>query len=716
MAPVRPANAPAGRRRPRGGFRNLLVLAAVGLVWAACAGPPHASNAGITLLAGTRVWRDGVSSLLFGTNDTYEWSARNIENQPDIQTALRHAGFSLVRTFIPDQASDATIDTRMATIERIGAQCLAVITNIQDATFNQHLVRALGNRCALYEFGNEPDLNGIASADYLRAWNTTIPLLRHINPRARFIGPVTSTDQGANGYLLDFLRGVKSSGVLPDAVSFHWYPCDHDTESACLAKASSYETVARGVRQTVRQVLGKDLPVGITEWNYDPGNPPPAYGESADFITRFTSAAIQSMARAGVAFACQFDAASYSGYGRLDLFNVETNQPKPQFATLAALIAHYRTASTPTTAATASPSRTPAAGALLSRGKPVYCSPNNSGPQGPGAVVDGRFGNWAFWQLATAALPGWCALHVGVGASQVVLAWFSDYNTDYLDDAGLSPQSYSIAVSADSTNGADGTWHTLVTVTDNQARAREHTLPFAGMSWVKLTIAAGQPHATQPYIRIDEIEVYDAAALAQASYIFSGDSITAMAYDRATGHLPAFADLVQTCLPGHSALTLDAGLSGWDSTGAAQQMPTWLALSPDVQYWLLGWGSNDALNDVAPATFRANLQLMVGAIIQAHRIPILARIPFSTFAGHPGLDAEIQSLNAVIDEVTRANQLLPGPDLYALFRDHPAYLLGDGLHPSDAGASAMNAAWFKVLAPTLTQMPGAPAAAGTCAG
>lgn len=667
-------------------------------------------------LPGAQIWNQGASSFLFGTNDSYEWAPNNIETQPAIQDELRRAGFTLVRTFIADKSDDASINVRIQTIENIGAHCLVVLTNIADTSFNEHVVRLLGPRCLLYEFGNESDYNGITISTYLAAWNATIPALRRINPAAKFIGPVTYNDQGNHNFMQDFLTGVKTSGVLPDAISFHWYPCYNDSEQSCLAKASSYADVARGVRQMVQQTLGKDLPVGISEWNYDPGNPPPAYGDDPAFITQFTNTAMRAMMAAGVAFACQFDSANYGGYGRLDMIDITTNQPKPQFTALAALIQKYRPAS-----AVPSPAATPtqatasdAHGSLLSRGATGYCSSNDSGPGGPAALVDGQFGNWGFWQLDPSKLPGWCALNIGKGPKQLLFAWYSDYSFDYLDDTSLAPRGYTIAVSSNSSNGQDGTWQTVLTVTDNQARAREHLIPFAGKSWVKMTVTAGEPHASQPEIRIDELQAFDASALGQQTYVFSGDSITAMGYNRFAGNLPAFADLVHTCFPTHDALTLDEGFGGWTSDGAAQNIGAWLTLNPDMHEWLVEWGTNDALNNVAPATFRANVQAVVTAIMQVGGVPILAHIPYSAQT-LPGLDSEIQSLNAVIDDVANTNGLTKGPDLYTLFKDHPSYLGPDGLHPSAAGAAAMNAAWYQVLRPQLAAALGKPSANSACA-
>jgi hypothetical protein len=302
------------------------------------------------LLPGEQIWKDGVSSYLFGTNDSYEWSTHNLQTEPAIQAALRSAGFTLIRSFFPDKATDAVIETRIQTIENSGAHCLGVITNVADTSFDEHLITYLGNRCLMYEFGNEPDLNGVSIDQYLAAWNKTIPLLRAINPHAMFIGPVTYNDQGNHNYMQLFLQGVKSSGVLPDAVSFHWYPCWEDTQASCLAKATTYATVAEGVEAEVQQILDKNIPVGISEWNYDPGNPPPAFGDDPAFITQFSIQALLSMMQAHVAFACQFDAADYGGYGRLDMFNVENNQPKPQYYAIKTVIANYQPSNvTPTT-------------------------------------------------------------------------------------------------------------------------------------------------------------------------------------------------------------------------------------------------------------------------------------------------------------------------------------------------------------------------------
>lgn len=316
-----------------------LTLVAIGGWLATLVGTLVTPQAIAGALPGQAVWRDGASSFVFGANDTYEWSPNNFETQPLIQAQVKRAGVTLIRTFIKDPSSDAEIDQRILAIERVGARCLVVLTNIQDLAFNQHVIRFLGSRCLMYEFGNEPDYSGVAVSEYIAAWNTSIPALRAINPRARFFGPVESSP---GDYLTEFLQGARLSGVVPDGVTLHWYPCWNDIAQACLAKAGSIYNAVVFARAQVRLILGKDLPLGVTEWNFDPGAPPPAYGADPTFISWFTTIAITAMIRAGVSFACQYDIASYAGYGGLDMIDTATNQPKPQFLAFAALVARYK--------------------------------------------------------------------------------------------------------------------------------------------------------------------------------------------------------------------------------------------------------------------------------------------------------------------------------------------------------------------------------------
>ncbi len=406
------------------------------------------------LLPGQQLWKNNVSSYLFGSNDSQDYTEDNFDTDPHniIQPSLLNNHFSLMRMFIfhyslsdghritlgtnpqiqikidpttgqtivnPSQPNSHEYDTptaqyttvtpyapyqyeletRLQAIKKSGMQCLIVLKDIRtnaanntdpssthiritdidtgkletDLDFAKRVVAYAGNRCNLYEIGNEPDLdeyndNGtvVTHMDiqtYLSRWNEFVTELRKINPNAKFIGPVTYNDQGndcyysgpaplpgaqpGDCYMQNFLHGVKASGVYPDAVSFHWYPCDNATDgfnssgNCGPAQAQTYTTVTQEVKSWVHNDLGFDIPVGITEWNFDPGSNP--LGENADFMSKFSTAAMNAMIGAHLDFANQFDAQSYGGYGHLDMFDINnSDKPKAQFTSVSDIISQYR--------------------------------------------------------------------------------------------------------------------------------------------------------------------------------------------------------------------------------------------------------------------------------------------------------------------------------------------------------------------------------------
>lgn len=314
-------------------------------------------------LPGQQQWKEGVSSFLFGTNDTQSWNLQdNIETDPYhiIQPSLKTAHFTLMRSFFfahslynGHQTTDAELDQRIRTIQQSGMTCLGVLQDIKTdygIRFAKHVVAYLGSKCNMYEIGNEPDLVGIPVETYLQIWKSLVPQLRALNPKAKFGGPVTYNDQGNTCtykqgqtycYMRKFLQGAKASGVLPDFITFHWYPCWNDTRASCLAKAATYATVTQEVKGWVASDLGRKVPVGITEWNMDPGSNQ-TLGDDQAFMYQFTQHALSAMIQAKLDFANQFDTQNYGGYGALDMFDITNkDQPKAQFNAIRDVIMQY---------------------------------------------------------------------------------------------------------------------------------------------------------------------------------------------------------------------------------------------------------------------------------------------------------------------------------------------------------------------------------------
>jgi acyl-CoA thioesterase-1 len=324
---------------------------------------------------------------------------------------------------------------------------------------------------------------------------------------------------------------------------------------------------------------------------------------------------------------------------------------------------------------------------LVSRGKRV-----ESSPRGGAVVVDGVYRTAASWAGGhpTPSSPSWVAIEIGSGYSRLLLSWTSSGNHDWWDQTYGAPVDYRIETSADSTDGRDGTWRTAVAVTGNPVRTRAHAFDFAGQRWVRMSVTRLPADVFRWGLFLDEIDVHDVSRGGDDVWVFFGDSITSEVFDRAPAHQPSFAEAIAAAHPGTFPATICAGKGNLHHADAPARLDALLALVPDARVVALSFGSNDW----DPVAFRRDLVAAVRKVRAAGKIPIVARIPFRS-------DARVDfaaRLDAVVDEVTREQGLVPGPDLYAWFRAHPERL-ADGLHPDDAGAREMIRLWAEAAAP-----------------
>ena len=324
---------------------------------------------------------------------------------------------------------------------------------------------------------------------------------------------------------------------------------------------------------------------------------------------------------------------------------------------------------------------------LVSRGKRVA-----SRPAGGKVLVDGVYRTAAVWAGGhpTAGDPSWVAIRTGGGYERLLLSWTSSGNHDYADQLYGAPLDYRIETSADSTDGRDGQWRTVVSVAGNPVRARAHAFDFHRQRWVRLVVTR-LPEKMNPWgLFLDEIDVHDLSRGGDDAWVFFGDSITSSVFDRAPAHQPSFAEAIAARHPGYFPAMVSAGKGSLHHGDALRLIDEVLALNPDARVFVLGFGSNDC----DPAAFRADLVEVIRRVRAAGRIAVVPRIPF-----RPGSPIDYPArLNAVVDEVT-ATLLLPrGPDLYAWFAAHPEQLR-DGLHPDDRGAVEMSRLWAEAVAP-----------------
>jgi lysophospholipase L1-like esterase len=324
---------------------------------------------------------------------------------------------------------------------------------------------------------------------------------------------------------------------------------------------------------------------------------------------------------------------------------------------------------------------------LLSRGKRVTTSGGDGAP-----LVDGIYRTGPKWSggQPTPAKPSWAAIEIGAGPTRLLLSWTSSGNHDYWDQFYGAPVDYRIEVSADSTDGRDGTWRTVVDVKDNPAHARAHSFPFDGMRWVRLSVTRLPAEVNKWGLFLDEIDVHDLSRGGNDVWAFLGDSITAETADRATARRPAFQDQIAARHPGYRPATLNLGLCRFKTPDVLAKIDQLLALNPDAHVWAILIGSNDG----TPEMVRDALRPIVERLKAAGKIPVVARIPFQTKYGPDYVAAK----DVALDQVVREEGLGPGPDLYAWFKAHPERLR-DGLHPDDAGAIELNRLWAEAVAP-----------------
>ncbi|HKW20100.1 MAG TPA: hypothetical protein VJO13_01900, partial [Ktedonobacterales bacterium] len=276
------------------------------------------------LLPGETLW-NGVPSFNFGANDGVNWDTKyNMDTGPDaapIQSALKAAGMPIIRAWFFQNSlvdnhalSDAEQLQKWQAVANSGAVCFANLPTGNSVAYNLHLVTLLKGKCELYEVMNEPDIEGVNSTQYLAFWNSFVPQARAIDPNARFGGPAdynnqgnecTYTSSGSTCFLQKVMIGMRASGVLPDFVTYHWYPCWNNSASQCLALAGSFASAAQQVIGWVQQIFGKALPVICSEWNADPGSP--TFMNDRNWDAQFVTAALQSIETSGLAGAMEYD-------------------------------------------------------------------------------------------------------------------------------------------------------------------------------------------------------------------------------------------------------------------------------------------------------------------------------------------------------------------------------------------------------------------------
>lgn len=325
----------------------------------------------------------------------------------------------------------------------------------------------------------------------------------------------------------------------------------------------------------------------------------------------------------------------------------------------------------------------------ISVGQPIEANPSWSA----NVLNDGLFGTAWYYSAGN-----WVAMKLeGQSPSRILLTWNTSGGnwSDQIPSAGSCnssmtfPSSYNILTSANSTDGDDGSWDTVLQVSDNVVGGRAHLLDFTGASWVKMDIVKGSGN-------LDEIEVFDASHGIEDSWFFMGTSITMMTY-KSTVPDSSYADLVTGRLATQSPALIRGGVGCINSTHVIHSISDYLDYMEGIHYVAIEMGTNDAWggSDWNLATYASNMQAMIDSIRGRGLEPVLARPP-ATDSSRAGWQMDV-AYPQTVDSLVQYNHLIAGPDLYSWFLAHPEELNDDGVHPSAVGAQSILRLWADAM-------------------
>jgi hypothetical protein len=238
-----------------------------------------------------------VSRFIFGTNLSPYDKHYQIVTSPSTRNLLQQMHIQMVRIPLKNQSSEADITQAAQGIKKLNAVPLVSLydpfypgSEEENSKIITIMNKVFGQANVYYEYGSEDDAIGITAEEYTAAWNKNIPALKQLAPAAHFVGPATY--HYTTQYLQTFL---KQANPLPDEISWHEYACDAaESQAICMQRLNNWSNDIIDARATTTQIVGKPLPIIISEWNYA-ANAKANDGKSNDptFLAAWTAQALQ---------------------------------------------------------------------------------------------------------------------------------------------------------------------------------------------------------------------------------------------------------------------------------------------------------------------------------------------------------------------------------------------------------------------------------------
>lgn len=178
------------------------------------------------------------------------------------------------------------IDGLMAIAEMLGGAEPSISVRFLDSTPEEAVevmryVKEQGYQVRYWSIGNEPSLYDEYDTErFNREWRAFAEAMRAFDPDIVLMGPeihqytgnpeTDPRDENGRLWMEEFLR---ANGDMIDMVSFHRYPFPRsmtDPEASrdeLLNNSREWDHIIPTLRQTVRDLTGRDLPIAITEVN-----------------------------------------------------------------------------------------------------------------------------------------------------------------------------------------------------------------------------------------------------------------------------------------------------------------------------------------------------------------------------------------------------------------------------------------------------------------
>jgi lysophospholipase L1-like esterase len=210
----------------------------------------------------------------------------------------------------------------------------------------------------------------------------------------------------------------------------------------------------------------------------------------------------------------------------------------------------------------------------------------------------------------------------------------------------------------------------------------------SGANWIKISVTSvnGGSRANL------NMDVYDASQGMEDDWIIYGSSTPAMSMLHTTigSTTQSFSQMIAAARPGYFPIQENGAISGLDTADGVQNINTWLPLFPG-KYVAIALGANDADECISPTTFYNNYVTMVNAVTAAGKVPVVGTFNWSKLSTvqscGPGLIAKLNELYA------NYPQVVPGPDLWTYFKNHPELVSSDNQHPTAEGAGLYRQQW-----------------------